>query len=228
VTDLLRFAKAQQLIMIEDGPDPAGRPLDDVDRRWILTESGRKLEAPRGAGNRDLLYRLTPSIRSTYARIPAIRNGVTFLLVSGLGLKAKTSGTLMYEILVICALLLFIGTVVYGAFRDEQALTAMARSWPRMPDYRPARWAYETTRLRTPLPVAVFLIASVAAGGLVLHLLRNRHDVSLSRWVVGVAICLLLALAIGIYYVVFERRAERRRIAYRYEYEVRRKPPNQR
>jgi hypothetical protein len=228
------FASSEDARLIERASDlhtPAsGAPEDVFYRR---TEKGEELNAPLGAGVMDTVRRAPDVITKTFklangilgAALLATLLGLAKPLLKALGVRVDVDRALAGILLIAGGWGVVLAFVV-GAYSDERALRACAKSWPRMKHYRPKRYKHATAWLRTPLPLAVLVWATVAAawGSAQLWLTRRTPPDSVpaawttAAWVIaGINFVVLVAL--------WFRSREMRR-AYRAEYENRREPFN--
>jgi hypothetical protein len=162
IDDLVTCARTEELIKLEDPSTGYAQPLSESERRWILTDAGKRYNAPRGAEPIALIERFWPTTKALYGSSKLILGGAAFLAVGVLGLNIK-SGSLAAELLFIAALWLLAAVVLIGGLVNEWALKAMARSWPRLAEYRPGTYALVTYRLPTLGPASLCFTLFVAA-----------------------------------------------------------------
>jgi hypothetical protein len=204
-------------------PTTSNDPADVV---WKLTDKGRGTSAPLGGGARDTAKRTPAAV----VKVFKVANGlpgaaVITAVVATVGL-AITEGSAEAQSLLILGLWGIVLALVVGAYSDEKALRAGAKAWPRMEHYRPARYRHATDWMRTPMPFAVFVVATVGAVvSIAAILLGDRTPpeplpASLKTGaliVVGLTVVFTVALGIS---------SRRSRAAYQDEYKKRRPPFN--
>jgi hypothetical protein len=222
---VVQSAKRAGFIAPEDPHAADMSTIPDPRRCWVITDTGAKKAGtvdPRGGGLKDLVARIVPTARESYARAKAAIDIGGVILVGALGTNlAVHPGSLRAQLLVIVGVWAFFAALTWGAVSDERVLTAMARSWPRLRDYRPKRYAFETMTLRTPLPYAILAAATILAALAAAWALHHHHTIS-GTALNGtlVAVVALSGCAVALYRRTSDR-AEQRRADYRQEYRKR-------
>ena len=207
-------AKAEELIKLEDPDTGEVGPLAESERRWIVTDKGRRYSAPRGAGPMDLIQRFWPTTKALYGGWKVIGALGALALVGVFGYRIE-SGGLMAEVLFIAALWLLVTVVLIGGLVNEWSLKAMARAWPRLEEYRPAAYAFVTARLPTPGPLSWLLALTVGAALAVCWRLAHHDKLTDPEWP-GLVWALAVVAWIAIYFVhqTVSIHCDRRRRAY--------------
>jgi hypothetical protein len=221
--NILNSASGEGLIEIAGDRAPDGRPLDDEDLRWRLTEKGEKLRAPRGAGFDDLRLAFFELARRYLGNVKDLSALAALLFAAGLGITVVDNGTLSHLLLIV-GVWSFCLALTLSAYRDQRALTSCVNSWPRLADYRPERVKCERGGwTRTPGPAALMASAtllSLIVGWAVVWFGQNpRGD---GHWLAIGIVGTGIAVAIARFYAVAERRGRRLRDAYDAELDRRR------
>jgi hypothetical protein len=209
------------------------KPASDADEDAVYrrTDKGKKLKAPLGAGATDTIKRAPAVVARTFKLANLLLGAAALSVLAAAAGPVFKALKIPVDVDAAVSQVLLLGTgwlltvaFVVGAYSDEKALRVCAKAWPRMKHYRPKRYKHATARLRTPLPFAVLVWATVAAlwgGAEILLSARTPPDSVPAGWKTAaavVAIATLLGLA------VLWVRSRRLRKAYKEEYKSRRPP----
>lgn len=191
-------------------------------QRWKATESWALRGEPRAASTADMRAALPGVFKSTTGRVLAVVAAAA-TLAGALGVVVKP-GTPEAKLLLALGVWLIVWTLISGALRDERDMAAAARAWPRLKTARPARYKFETARLRTPLPYALAAYATLGLALVAFWTLRAHGKDALVDltgvpwWSVWIAVA-ALAVCVAVAYLVARARSNRLRAAYVEEYQ---------
>ena len=153
--------------------DDRGEETDTASRYWVARHFRR---LPKVSA---FLYGLATFL---------LDSTVVVAVAAALGLKLTGHSPQAVALLVLAGWAL-VAAVVVAAYVDDHDLRKCAEAWPRMrqPEYRPARSAHVTNPLRSPVPAALLVLATIAAAlgiaSILLHAEKPARNLPQAAWI---------------------------------------------
>ena len=202
---LFRSARASPKEPIVDLPGQNN--VDDDTRDWHATAEWASLGKPRGASGADLAAAVPNVVKTWTGRLLGSLSGAA--TIAGLVGWAMMNNTPEARLLFAVGVWFLLLLVISGALRDERDLAAAARAWPRLEFYRPARWKFEHTRMRTPEPYLALALATVVLALFAFWTAKAKGELSGVPWSTAWLVAAGLAVLTGAMFAFMRRRTDR-------------------
>jgi hypothetical protein len=207
---LLRSAQLAQIVQRVEIDDDSNEPAAKASY-WGPNAEGSKIPPPRVGSYQN-------QIRTYLARgWAALRNYkdvlpyVTFVF-SMTGVVTVANGSNWAKYIASVAALCLIWSLIRLRVQDDRALEAAARAWPRLRDYRPARYEWETSKHKSPGKWPLGAAALVIAVAVIWGVARDAHEPSLPWWPIArdIGVPLLAACTVAYLWLYHRGHALRR------------------